>query len=140
MEGSVSTRTALIAMCVAALVGVGMTAAVSLATHKGTHNLRHHGIGDSGDADAFIHPFLAEVDGTHRESFVAYGFWGGQPYWHSAPEHRDTDSHNHLNIHLGSVRERDTFASVRSPVTGLAHHHHTCGNGDCSIASGSAEE
>ena len=121
-------------------VGGLLAAAVAGATHKGTHHYYHHGIGDFGDADAFVHPFLAEVIGTSRTTYVAYGFWGFQPYFHSAPEQQDDDTHNHLNIHLGSVRERDTFASVRVPQTGMDHHHHTCGNGDCYSASGSAEE
>jgi hypothetical protein len=121
------------------LGGLG-TAATAQATHKGTHDYYHHGIGDFGDADAFVHPFLAEVNGTSRTTYVAYGYWGRQPYWHSSPEQQDDDTHNHLNIYLGAVRERDTFASVRVPQTGMAHHHHTCGDGDCSIASGSGEE
>jgi hypothetical protein len=128
-------------LVVAALaLGALVTATVADATHKGTHHYYHHGIGDFGDADAFVHPFLAEVNGTSRTTYVAWGYWGGQPYWHSSPEHQDDDTHNHLNIYLGSTHERDTFASVRVPQTGMDHHHHTCGNGDCYTASASGEE
>ena len=109
------------------------------ATHKGTHHYYHHGIGDFGDGDHYVHPFVAEVSGTWRTTYVTYGLWGGEPYYH-APEQVDGDAHNHMDVGLGSKRERDTFASVRVPQTGMDHHHHTCGDGDCLTASGSGEE
>jgi hypothetical protein len=70
---SVSAPLAAILVATALTLGAMLTATVAGATHKGTHHYYHHGIGDFGDADAFVHPFLAEVSGTSRTTYVAYG-------------------------------------------------------------------
>ena len=133
-------RVGVLLVTAALAVGSLIAATVADATHKHTTHQYAHGIGDFGDADAFVHPFLASTNGTSRDTYVAYGYCCGQPYWHSSPEQHDNDTHNHLNIYTGSVPERHTFASVRVPQTGMDHHHHTCGDGDCYMASGSGEE
>lgn len=123
----------------AALGGLG-AAAVADATHKATHNFWHHGLGACCTSDGFVHPFMAEVDGTYRNSYVAWGHCCGHPsgYGHAA-EQFDNDSHNHINLGVQHL-DRYYFASVRSPVTALDHQHHLCGDGDCVSASGSENE
>jgi hypothetical protein len=120
----------------AALGGLG-TAAVADATHKGTHDLWHHGLGDCCDNDGFLHPYMSEVNRTSRESFVAWGGCCGNPdgYYHF-PEQRDDDWHNDRDG-MPAFQERYYFASVRAPVTNLAHQHHVCGDGDCVGAAAS---
>lgn len=130
-EGVSAPHAIALVAAAAALGGLG-TAAVADATHKGTHDLWYHGLGDCCGGDGTLHPFMSEVTRTSRNSYVAIGQCCGHPagYDHG-PEQFDDDWHNHIHVSTVGSWERYHFASVRSPVTGLAHQHHVCGDGDC---------
>lgn len=140
LDRGISPRRAAALIAVAAALGGLGTAAVADATHKGTHDLWHHGLGDCCTDNGILHPFMAEVDGTYRNSYIAWGTCCGHPngYGHAA-EQFDNDNHNHINLGV-LYADRYYFASVRSPVTALDHQHHVCGDGDCLTASGSSNE
>lgn len=104
----------------AAVAGFGTGSAV--ASHEHTASLWLHGL-QYGSADAFVHIHAHSTDGAGRTSYVAGGLC--PPYNSHDAEREWLGANNGIDKAMGSVGEEYAFGSVRSPQTGLAHHHHS---------------